>query len=114
MKYTIDAKEKSLGRVASEAASMLMGKNQPAFERHIAPKVTVAITNASHLAISSKKMKEKKYRRHSHYPGGAKYESLAQVSARRGFKEVVWRAVYGMLPDNRLRSPMMKNLIITE
>lgn len=114
MNYTIDATERALGRVASEAAMILMGKNTPAFERHIAPKVKVTVTNASKLAISAKKMKEKTYRRHSHYPGGEKIETLAQLQARQGIEEIVWKAVYGMLPDNKLRKVMMKNLIVTE
>lgn len=114
MKYTIDATEKVLGRVATEAAMILMGKNTPAFERHIAPKVTVTIINASKLAITAKKMKEKTYRRHSHYPGGEKIETMAQVAARKGYEEIVSKAVYGMLPDNKLRKVMMKNLLISE
>ncbi len=114
MKYTIDAKERALGRVASEAASILMGKNSPAFERNIAPKVTVTVVNASKLALSAKKLKEKTYRRHSHYPGGETYETLEQVWKRLGIEEVVWKAVYGMLPDNKLRKIMMKNLVVTE
>lgn len=114
MIYTIDATRKSLGRVASEAASILMGKNTPAFERNIAPKVTVKVENSSKLAITAKKSREKTYRYHSHYPGGERFETLAQLSARKGYGEAVWKAVYGMLPDNRLRKIMMKNLVVTE
>ena len=114
MKYTIDATERALGRVATEAASILMGKNSPAFERHIAPKVTVTVMNASKLAIMEKKKKEKLYRRHSHYPGGETYETLEQVVKAKGIEEIIWKAVYGMLPDNKLRKIMMKNLVVTE
>lgn len=114
MEYKIDATKKSLGRVASEAATVLMGKNAPTFERNKAPKVKVIVSNASRLAITAKKAGEKLYRRHSHYPGGEKFETLNQVVARKGYEEIVWKAVFGMLPDNRLRSVMMKNLVVTE
>jgi large subunit ribosomal protein L13 len=114
MKYTIDATEKKLGRVATEAAVLLMGKNTTTFARNIVPKVQVHITNASKAAITPKKLTEKEYLRYSGYPGGLKSRTMAQVVEKKGYGEVFRKAVYGMLPGNKLRSIMMKNLVVEE
>ncbi len=114
MEYTIDAKDKKLGRVASEAASVLMGKNRTDFAKNQVTDVKVVISNAASLDISEKKKGEKVYRRHSQYPGGLKEETLAKVLENKGVGEVVRKAVYGMLPTNKLRARMIKNLVVTE
>lgn len=113
-KHVIDAKNKKLGRVASEAAMILMGKNTPAFAKNSAPEVQVEIVNAAKTDIDEKKKGEKKYITHSGYPGGQKEEALGKLIERKGIAEVYKRAIYGMLPDNKLRSRMMTKLIITE
>ncbi|PIP73264.1 MAG: 50S ribosomal protein L13 [Candidatus Lloydbacteria bacterium CG22_combo_CG10-13_8_21_14_all_47_15] len=112
--YTIDASGKSLGRVSSDAAAALMGKRSPGFLRHIPAGVTVRITNAAKANISVKKLAGKIYTRYSGYPGGLKTERMEQVIAKKGYKEVFRRAVYGMLPGNKLRAGRMKHLIVTE
>lgn len=112
--YKIDATGRTLGRVATEAATLLRGKNSVAFERHIAPKSKVIIENASKMKITQKKMDEKLYRHYSGYPGGLRTQNLKQVIARKGLAEPLKKAVRGMLPDNKLRPIMMKNLLITE
>ena len=114
MEHTIDAQGQSLGRVASRAASLLMGKNTTDFARNTSPKVKVTITNASKANISTKKMSDKLYKLYSGYPGGLKQSKMAKVVGDKGFKEVFRKAVYGMLPINKLRPIMIKNLIITE
>ncbi|NTV44260.1 MAG: 50S ribosomal protein L13 [Candidatus Yonathbacteria bacterium] len=114
MEHTIDAQGKSLGRVATEAASVLMGKNTVTFARNITPDVQVRIVNASKAAVSDKKKGEKVYTRYSGYPGGLKGETLAQVIARKGYQEVFRRAVKGMLPKNRLQPVMMKRLTVED
>lgn len=114
MEYTIDAQNKKLGRIASEAASLLMGKNRTDFVRNATPSVTVKIINVSKLAITNKKMESKVYKNYSGYPGGLKERSMKKVVADHGMKEVMRIAVKGMLPKNKLRDRMMKNLIITE
>ena len=114
MEHIIDAKGKSLGRVASEAAKALLGKNSPIFERHKLSGESVSIIHASKTKVDPKKLKGKIYTRYSGYPGGLKRESLEALSTRRGWKEIFRMAVYGMLPNNKLRAPMMKNLKITE
>lgn len=112
--YVIDASGKALGRVATEAAETLRGKNTTDFVKHIAPNVTVKIVNAGHLDVSQKKMKEKIYKHYTGHPGGLRETSLTRMVEKKGWAEPLKKAVYGMLPANRLRAVMMKNLIITE
>lgn len=114
MNYTIDATNKSLGRIATEAASVLQGKNTTDFARNTIAQTSVTITNASKLKIDPRKMLTKTYKRYSGYPGGLKEETLAHVSTTKGFKAVVETAVKGMLPDNKLKKAMLKHLTITE
>ncbi len=113
-KYTIDAKDRVPGRVATEVAVLLMGKNRTDFSRNIIPSVEVTVTNASSLKLAAKKLQDKRYARHSLYPGGLTLESMSHVVATKGAKEVLRRAVYGMLPKNKLRPRMMKNLKIND
>ncbi len=112
--HTIDAKGKKLGRVASEAAVYLMGKKQVGYSRNTVADVNVTITNASQADISEKKMKEVEYETYSGYPGGLKKETLGKVITDKGYSEAFKIAVYGMLPGNKLRKQMMKNLTVTE
>ncbi len=114
MEHTIDAQGKSLGRIATQAAVFLMGKDSPTFKRNVAPVVKVTITNASKVKISSKKMKDKTYQNYSGYPGGRKVISMERMIEKKGYEEIFNKAVYGMLPTNKLRKVMMKNLIVTE
>lgn len=114
MNYTIDAQGKKLGRVASEAAMLLMGKNKPDYKRNVAPDVTVKIENASKLDISEKKREDKVYTRYSNYPGGLKSETLGAVIDKKTEAEALRRAIYGMLPANRLRKVMLSHLVIEE
>lgn len=111
--YTIDASGKRLGKVATEAARYLMGKDSADFVRHNAAPVSVTITNASKLDISEKK-KEEIYQSYSGYPGGRKTETLEHLGERLGYSEVVRRTINGMLPKNKLQKVMMKNLTVTE
>ena len=99
MKYTIDATNKKLGRVAQEAASYLMGKNSVDFARNVVPQVN--------------KLKESLHKNYSGYPGGQKKEYLGDLIDRRGTSEAVIRAVSRMLPKNKLRDKMLLNLEVT-
>ena len=112
--HTIDAAGRPIGRIASEAASLLMGKNMAAFARNILTDVKVNIVNAAKTKISRKKMVEKEYFSFSGYPGGRTSQTLAELIKNSGYKEVYRNAVYGMLPKNKLRKEMMKNLEVTE
>lgn len=111
--YTLDATGKKLGRIATEAANLLRGKTEASFERHVMPKVKVTIINASKIDLSNKKLEEE-YTRYSGYPGGLKRETRGHLIDRKGYKDVFTKAVYGMIPGNRLRSLIMKNLTINE
>ena len=114
MKYTIDAKGRVPGRIATEVAVILMGKNRTDFSKNAIPAVEVEVHSASGMKLEAKKLKAKNYFRHSLYPGGLKTESMQQVVTQKGAKEVLRRAVYGMLPKNKLRPRMMKNLKIKD
>lgn len=114
MEHTIDATEKKLGRVASEAAVLLMGKNTPDFAKNQVANVKVNITNASKMDVNDKKMDTKIYKRYSGYPGGLKETKMSAVVTKKGYGEVLKMAIFGMLPSNKLRPKMIKNLKIYE
>lgn len=114
MNYEINAQNKKLGRVASEVAIILMGKNKPTFVRNAIPEVKVKITNAGKISVTNKKMNNKIYKNYSGYPGGLKERTMKKVVFDKGMKEALRVAIRGMLPKNKLRDRMMKNLIISE
>lgn len=114
MKHVIDAANRKLGRVAAEAAVLLMGKNTAEFARNVAPNVEVHIINTSKADIDEKKLSEKSYARFSGYPGGLKTTSLKSMVKEKGYSEAFRKAVKGMLPHNKLQAIMMKHLTISE
>ena len=114
MKYTIDAENKRIGRIATQAAVFLMGKNKADFARNSIPDVTVEIKNTSKALIDPKKKLQKTYNQYSGYPGGLKQPNMSKVIEKKGYSEIFKKAVSGMLPKNKLRSKMIANLIITE
>lgn len=113
MKHTIDATGKKLGRLSSEIAILLMGKNTPAFAKNIVPVVEVVVTNASKMDIADSKKENMSYKWYSGFPGGLRFEKLKEALSKKGPEEVLRRTVYGMLPTNKLRSKMIKNLKIS-
>ena len=114
MRHIIDAENKKIGRVATEAAVYLMGKNLPSFKRNAIPDIKVEIKNTSKASVNEKKKVEKRYSRYSGYPGGLKQPTMQMVLDKKGYSEIFKEAVAGMLPKNKLRAKMMKNLIVTE
>ncbi|OHA17650.1 MAG: 50S ribosomal protein L13 [Candidatus Taylorbacteria bacterium RIFCSPHIGHO2_01_FULL_46_22b] len=112
--HVIDATNKRLGRIASEAAKIIMGKDRADFARNTIPEVTVVIENASKIDISEKKLSTKEYDNYSGYAGGRKVLTASQVVEKKGYSELFRKAVYGMLPTNRLRAKMIKHLIVKE
>jgi large subunit ribosomal protein L13 len=108
-RHTIDASGRVLGKVATEAASLLMGKHKPIFSRHLDSGDFVVITNAEKIRVTGNKSQQKLYYRHSGYPGGLKSISLDKLSQAEPTR-VIEYAVKGMLPKNRLRDGMMKRL----
>lgn len=112
--HIIDAEGKKIGRIATEAAVFLMGKNAPDFERNKVTGVKVSIVNASKADMVEKRMAQKTYARYSGYPGGLKLQKAKDVVKRHGYRELFLKAIYGMIPSNRLRQIRMKNLTIAE
>lgn len=110
--HVIDARGKRLGRVASEAASVLLGKKSVAFTRNLQFPVQVKIEHVSELFLPEKKRLQKTYSRYTGYPGGLRQPSMNQTITKKGHVEVVRLAVYGMLPNNKLRTGRMKRLTI--
>ena len=110
--HTIDASGKRLGRVASHIAHILLGKDRTDFAKHTVADVSVTVEHVDSLDISEKKRTTKVYDRYSGFPGGRKEETLEELIAKKGTKEALRRAVYNMLPANKLRKARMKNLII--
>lgn len=112
--YKIDAKGKSVGRVATEAASVLMGKNSVTFQKHLVADVTVIVENASQASIIPRKLKEVHVKLYSGYPGGLKERTIAHTLEKKGYGEVFIRAISRMIPRNRLHKDRMKRLQVTD
>ncbi|MBI3103395.1 50S ribosomal protein L13 [Candidatus Daviesbacteria bacterium] len=107
--HNIDASGKILGRLATEVAKILMGKNKPAYVPYLDMGDYVVVINAAKIKLSGKKMQEKKYTRHSGYPGGLRVETFEKMIERRP-EYVIEHAVAGMLPGNKLGKKMIKKL----
>ena len=107
--YLIDAEGKVLGRLASEVASILRGKNKPIYTPHVDTGDFVIIINADKIRLTGKKLEQKQYKYHTGYPGG-----LRTISYDRMIKEkpekVIQLAVKGMLPKNKLGRQMIKKM----
>jgi len=110
--HLIDAKDKTLGRIASEIAQLLMGKSKAYFVRNLDCGDYVVVINAKEVKTTGKKEEQKKYYRHSGYPGGFKVESLKELRERKP-EDIINHAVKGMLPDNRLKDRMMTRLFVS-
>lgn len=111
--YTIDATDRTLGRVASEAAHALLGKRSVHFAKNQAIPVTVTVTNANKLHLPLRRTEGKVYTRYTGYPGGLREMTMAEMITKKGIAEVVKKTVDGMIPRNKLRKPRMKNLVVT-
>jgi len=107
--FKIDASDKILGRLAAEIASILQGKNNPDFAPHKVSDNKVIVFNTSKIKVSGKKFEDKIYYHHSNYPGGIKAKTYKELFEKDP-SEPLKRAVYGMLPKNKLRDKILKNL----
>jgi len=110
----IDASERTLGRVASEVAMSLMGKTKATFERNQYSGLPVKVVNASKIRITAKKLESIYHTRYSGIPGGLRILTGTETAAKRGLSELLKLATEQMLPANKLRRRMMKNLKIEE
>ncbi len=107
--YLIDAKGKVLGRVATEAARILRGKNKPTFTPHVDCGDFVVVVNAKYVKLTGRKWEQKKYYRHSGYIGGLK-EVKASEMVKKHPERLIVHAVKGMLPKNRLGNRLITKL----
>src|SRR5438445_2297435 len=105
----VDADGATLGRVATQIATLLRGKHRATFSPHLDTGDPVIVVNAAKIKVTGNKLQAKMYIRHSGYPGGFRSENLEKLLARRP-EEVIRRAVRGMLPQNRLGEQMIRKL----
>jgi large subunit ribosomal protein L13 len=107
--YVVDAEDKILGRVAAEIASRLRGKHKPTFSPFIDNGDFIIVTNAEKIQLTGKKWDDKKYYRHTGYMGGIK-EATAKELLEKHPTDLVFKAVKGMLPKNKLGRAQLKKL----
>jgi large subunit ribosomal protein L13 len=107
--YVVDAEGKTLGRMASEVAAILRGKNKPTFTPHVDCGDYVIVINAEKVAVTGKKRQEKIYKRHTGYPGGLRELTFEQLMEKHP-EEVVKHAIKGMMPTGKLGRQMYKKL----
>jgi len=107
--YVIDAEGKTLGRLASETASILRGKKKPIFTPHVDTGDYVIIINAEKVEVTGKKRKEKIYKHHTGYPGGLREITFEKLQAQKP-EEIIRHAVKGMMPNGKLGRQMYKKL----
>jgi large subunit ribosomal protein L13 len=107
--WLVDASDQTLGRLATRIATILEGKHKPTYSPHIDVGDHVVVVNARAIKVTGNKLVQKRYYRHSNYPGGLKDESLEALLARKP-ELVIERAVKGMLPQNRIGRAMLKKL----
>jgi large subunit ribosomal protein L13 len=109
--HLVDVKDQVLGRIASEIATKLIGKHKPTYTPHIDAGDYVVVVNAAAVAVTGKKMSDKIYYSHSGFPGGLKEITLENL-LKKFPTRVIEKAVYNMLPKNKLRADRMKRLKI--
>ena len=109
--YVVDATDLTLGRLASEVASVLRGKNKPTYTPHVDTGDYVIIINAEKVKLTGNKLEDKMYYNHSGYPGGLR-ERNAKEMIQNYPEEMMERAVKGMLPHGRLGRAMGKKLFV--
>ena len=107
----VDATDKTLGRLATQLADLLRGKGKPVYTPHVDTGDFVVVVNAEKISVTGNKRADKKYYRHSGYPGGLKTRTLNDMLERRP-EEVLRLAVKGMLPRNRLARKQLTKLKI--
>jgi large subunit ribosomal protein L13 len=109
--FLVDAQDKVLGRIATQIANILRGKNKPVFTPYADAGDFVIVTNADKIRLTGKKLENKCYYRHSGYPGGLKTRTAQEILNKKP-EELIELAVKGMLPKNRLGRKLIKKLKI--
>ncbi len=108
--YVVDATNKTLGRLASQVASILKGKHKPTYTPHVDTGDHVIILNAEKIKLTGNKLQDKKYYRHSGYTGGMKVKTAGEILSSARPERVLKLAIWGMIPHNRLGRQMIKKL----
>lgn len=109
--YVVDASEASLGRISTQIATLLTGKHKPMFTKHIDVGDFVVVVNADNLVVTGNKLEDKMYYKHSGYPGGLTEVQLKDKMSTDS-TDVIFKAVRGMLPVNKLRDARLARLKI--
>jgi large subunit ribosomal protein L13 len=107
--HLVDAEGRTLGRLATEIATVLRGKNKPQYTPHVDTGDFVVVVNADRIVVTGKKAEQKVYRRHSQRPGGLKEVSYEQMLERKP-EEILRKAVRGMMPKTRLGRQQFRKL----
>lgn len=111
--HTIDATGQAVGRLATQVSILLRAKDRPDFQKHVDKGSNVVVQNVSKMTFSGKKLEQKEYFHYSGYPGGLKRTPLKKLFNDRP-AEVLRKAVWNMLPKNKLRDKMIKRLTINK
>lgn len=111
--YHINAQGKVLGRLATQVAKVLSGRNKVDYTPNVDGGDFVVVTNSDGVVVTGNKRKDKKYFRHTGYPGGIKEATFEELIEKNSTK-IIQSAVNGMLPKNKLRSGMMKRLLVVK
>jgi large subunit ribosomal protein L13 len=109
--YLFDCEDFILGRMAAKIAFVLQGKDKPDFAPNVESAVGIIVINSDNLRVSGRKKDEKTYHTYSGYPGGITSRKLKDV-IERDSRQAIWNSIYGMLPKNKLRDPLMKKVLI--
>ena len=110
----VDATGMVLGRLASQVAKMIMGKHKPSYTPHVDCGDNVIVINADKIVLTGKKLTDKKYIRHTGYPGGQRTTTPREIINKKSATVLVERAVKGMLPKNKLSNKTFHNLFVYE
>ncbi|MBI3141412.1 MAG: 50S ribosomal protein L13 [Bacteroidetes bacterium] len=111
--YVVDAENQTVGRLASKLANIIRGKHKASFTPHVDCGDKVIVLNAGKVRFTGKKLKDKEYQTFSGYPGGQKIATAKQLLDRKP-THVLYHAVKGMLPKNKLQAVALKNLLLFE
>lgn len=110
--HLVDARKQVVGRLATQLSPILMGKHKPTYSNHVDGGDYIVVVNAAELTFTGRKQSDKGYRWHSGFPGGLRERSPEEMQEKGFHGELLRRAVWGMLPKNKLRKDRMSRLLI--
>lgn len=110
--HQLDATDQAPGRLATEVATLLIGKRKPEYQPHVDGGDHVVVANVDKMKVTGKKMDQKEYIHHTGYPGGIKRITMRKTWDTKGPAEVLRKTVKNMLPKNKLQKGRMKRLVI--